>query len=147
LVVRALLKKRSRILLISVITLAVVGIGSAVLVSHLGDPKRVAFMLNIPSTPKSLSVSECESGPPTDVVITCAIEIDPTEFSLLLKGYTFSKSPSSDSSYALGVPKLGPEFTVANEYLAKPSSFKHGGSVRVFADAANRRAVVDLYIE
>jgi hypothetical protein len=111
------------------------------------NPRRVAYMLNISLPPQSLRVFACESGPWTDVAITCSIEISPAEFPLLLKGYSFSEVPSNESSYALDLPKLGPEFTVASEYSVWPAAFKNGGSVRVFADAESRRAIVDLFIE
>jgi len=123
------------------------GFGALKVSDRFGNPGRVASMLNIPSVPASMHVSACESGPWTDVVITCAVEIDPAEFPLLLKGYTFSDAPSNESSYSLDLPKVGPEFTVANEYRVEPVSFKDGGAVRVFADAAGRHAIIDFFRE
>ena len=141
------MKRNTKLFFIAAVTLSLIGVITAVIATRSDDSKRLVFMLNIPSVPESLRVSSCESGPWTDVVITCAIEVDPAEFPLLLKGYTFSKSESNESSYTLGVPQLGPEFAVAGKYEAKPASFKNGGMVRVFADVLNKRAVVDLYIE
>jgi len=62
-------------------------------------------------------------------------------------GYSFSQTPMDGTSYAIGLPKIGPEFPVAEEYSVQPASFEHGGFVRVFADKERRRALVDLYIE
>ena len=147
--VRALLKRRTKIILISALTLPFAGLGALEVADRSENPGRVAYMLNIPLPPESLRVSVCESGPWTDVVITCAIEINPTEFPLLLRGYAFSNAQSNESSHSLGggIPKVGPEFTVATQYSVEPASFKNGGMVRVFADAENRHAIVDLYIE
>jgi hypothetical protein len=111
------------------------------------DPKRVAYMLNIPAPPKTLHIFECESGPITDIAITCAIKIDPREFPLLLKGYTYTQSPIEGTSYAVGNTKVGPEFPVSEEYIARPATFKDGGAVTILADKEKKRAIVDLYIE
>ena len=143
------MERRAKIVLISALALPLVGLGALEVADSFGNPGRVAYMLSIPSPPDSLRVSACESGPWTDVVITCAIEISPNEFPLLLRGYAFSKAESNQSSHSLGdgIPKIGPEFTVATEYSVEPASFKNGGMVRVFADAEYRHAIVDLYIE
>jgi hypothetical protein len=127
--------------------LPIIGVGAVAVTNYLGNPSRVAYALNISSLPRSLRVIECGSDSWADVVITCAVEVDPTDFPLLLKGYAFSKVTSEESSYSLGISKVGPEFTVATEYRVEPASFKYGGAVRVFADAGSRHAVVDLYIE
>ena len=141
------MKLTTKLFLIAAATLCLVSIVSALIMTRTSDTKRVTFMLNIALAPESLRVTACESGPWTDVIITCAIEIDPVEFPMLISGYTFSQSESNESSYTLGIPKLGPEFTVATKYQAEPASFKDGGAVRVFSDAANGRAIVDIYIE
>lgn len=142
-------RRRRRALALAVAAIGAVVIGGAVLsiVDHVGDPRSVAWMLNIPAPPQSLRVFDCESGPLTDVVITCAVQIDPREFPLLLKGYAFSSEPSKETNYSLGAPKIGPDFDVETEYKVEPTSFKDGGSVRVFVDADKRHAIVDLYIE
>ena len=141
------MERRTRTILFVALGAPLLGIGVLCATDHLRNPGRVAYMLNISAPPQSLKVSACESGPWTDVVITCSIEINPVEFPLLLKGYSFSEASSNESSYALDLPKLGPEFTVASDYSVWPTSFKNGGSVRVFADAESRRAIVDLFIE
>ena len=104
-------------------------------------------MLNIPVPPKSLHAIECESGPITDVIITCAVEIDPREFQLLLKGYDFSRSSADMLSYKLDLPKVGPEIRVAVEYQVFPAKFKDGGAVTVYANAEKNRAIIDYYSE
>jgi hypothetical protein len=94
-----------------------------------------------------LQVFECESGPPTDVVITCAIEIDPREFPLLLNGYAYSQSQIDGTSYSNTFANVGPEFSVDVEYIVRPTTFKDGGSVTVLANHDRNHAIVDLYIE
>jgi len=112
------------------------------------QPSVVAEILNIPSAPKSLRVVACKSPFTTDVLTTCSIEITPSEFSALLLGYKFTRSPINETSYTLAaVPKVGPEFPVTVQYRVQPVSFKYGGSVTVFANAERDRAIVDLYIE
>jgi len=113
-----------------------------------GRPQRVAFMLNIPSIPKSMRVIDCSSSLiPTDIVIICAIEIDPQEFPHLLKGYEFTKSAINGTSHTQISEKVGKEFPVAFQYIAKPKDFKHGGQVTVFTDTYMKRALIDYYKE
>ena len=134
------------------IALGIAGVAVAAYVGvrvkdHYDNPARVAYMLNIAEPPQSLHVLDCESGPVTDVVITCAIEIAPRDFPLLLAGYSFAETRISASSYSVGFQKVGGEFPVAVKYQAQPKSFKHGGFVTVLADQERTRALVDLYIE
>ena len=110
-------------------------------------PLMVTKILNISSPPESLQVMECESPLTTDVLTTCSIEISPSEFPLLLAGYTFIESSTNGTSHALGLPKVGPEFAVSTEFMAEPPKFEYGGFVRVIADKERKRAIVDLYIE
>lgn len=114
---------------------------------HYDNPGRVAYMLNIATPPQSLRVLDCGSGPVTDVVITCAIEIAPRDFPLLLAGYAFAETRINASSHSVGFQKIGAEFPVVVQYQAQPKSFKHGGFVTVVADQERARALVDLYIE
>lgn len=141
------MQRRTRNTLIASLGLVVAIVVTLKAIEIHGNPDRVAYILNIASLPKSLRVLECESGPPTDIVITCAIEIEPQDFPLLLKGYQFSKLRYEGTSYALDVPKVGAEFPVAIEYCVRPVAFKDGGSVKVFVDKENKHAVIDLYIE
>ncbi len=125
---------------------------AALLVLHIIDvyqyPERVAKMLNINKPPQSLHVIECNSSfVPTDVVITCSVEIDPAEFQEFLRGYQFTASTIKDTSNTAVITKTGPEFDVTAEYTAHPAEFKYGGHVKVIADAQRRRAIIDLYIE
>jgi hypothetical protein len=141
------MKRRVRNVLIGVAGVVAAAFITLNVIDTYHHPERVAYMLNISAPPASLHVFDCESGPPTDIVITCAIEIDPREFPLLVAGYQFAQTPMDGTSYSVGLPKLGPEFPVAVEYSVQPSSFEHGGFVRVFSDKERRRALVDLYIE
>ena len=141
------MRRQTRNILIGVAAVFAVSFMILRLMDIYQNPGRVAYILNIAEPPKSMRVIECESGPITDVVITCAIEIDPHEFSLLLDGYHYSRSPAAATSYTVGIERVGSEFPVSDEYVVRPSSFKDGGSVSIFADKEKRRAVVDLYIE
>ena len=111
------------------------------------NPSRVASMLNIPAPPKSIQVIERESGRISDVIVTCAIKINPNEFPLLLAGNEYSENPYFGTSYSLKVPKLGPEFPVAKQYISYPPELQRGGRVRVFTNREKSSAIVDLYIE
>jgi hypothetical protein len=111
-------------------------------------PKRIASILNIPSLPTSARVIDCKDALiPTDVVVTCSMEMDPKDFPNLLRGYKFIETPTKDTSYTAVSTKVGPEFPVSSEYSAEPKEFKHGGHVKIFADQERKRAVIDLYIE
>lgn len=139
--------RRGRYVLLGVVGVVIVALVALEVIDKYKNPERVAYILNISAPPGSLHVLECESGPITDIIITCAIEIDPREFPLLLTGYPFSQSPLERSSHSVGLPKIGPDFPVKVEYSVQPTTFEHGGFVRVFADEDRRRAVVDLYRE
>lgn len=111
-------------------------------------PKRVASILNIPALPTSARVIDCKDALiPTDVVVTCSIELDPKEFPNLLRGYKFVETPTKETSHTAVSIKVGPEFPVTTEFTAEPKEFQHGGHVKVLADQERRRVVIDLYIE
>jgi hypothetical protein len=110
------------------------------------QPQRVAWMLNIKAPPASLRVTDCKSGPWTDVVITCAAEISPADFPLLLAGYKYEMESTSGFSHDFW-GEVGTPFTVNAKYQAEPASFKHGGSVTVLADEAKKNVLIDLYME
>lgn len=139
-------QRPARIILLIVLA-PLIALGLLFLADRHRNPGRVAYMLNIATPPSSLSVFSCESDAWTDVSMTCAIGIDPQQFGQLLSGYTFSESPSQESSFSLGLPKVGGEFIVAAEFKAQPASFKDGGMVSVFADAQREHAIVHLFIE
>lgn len=111
------------------------------------QPAMVASILQIQQPPPSLKVQECESPFTTDVLTTCAIRITPSEFPLLLKGYSFQENTVKDSSYSLVGPKVGQEFEVTTEFIVEPKGFKYGGYVRVLTNKQRDQAIVDLYIE
>ena len=111
-------------------------------------PKRVASILNIPSLPTSVRIIDCKDAfIPTDVVVTCSVEVNPKDFPNLLGGYQFKESPATGTSHSAVFTKVGPEFPVTTEFIAEPKEFKHGGNVKVFADRERKRVVIDLYIE
>jgi len=141
------MKLRTKYLLIGTVLFIVVAFGTISIIDTYQNPTRVAYMLNIPAPPKSIHVIGCETGNITDVIITCAVEIDPSEFPLLLAGHTYTEHQDSGTSYTVGIPKLGPEFPVSKQYISYPTEFKNGGAVRIFTDREKKRAVVDLYIE
>jgi hypothetical protein len=112
------------------------------------NPGRVAFMLNIPSLPKSVQVLECQSPLiPTDLVLVCALEVSQEDFPELLKGFDFSQSSVVGSSHLMLYDKVGPEFPVTHQFIARPKEFKNGGQVTVLADMEMQRVVIDYYEE
>ena len=111
-------------------------------------PKQVASILKVSSLPTSIKVIDCKDAfIPTDVVVTCSIELDPKDFPDLLRGYKFVETPTKETSHTAVSTKVGPEFPVTTEFTAEPKEFKHGGHVKIFADKERKRAVIDLYIE
>lgn len=110
-------------------------------------PEIVAGILNIPEPPSSMRVLECESPPTTDVVTTCAIEINPEQFPKLLEGYQFQEQLANGTSHSVVGLDVGPVFSVSRKYMARPPEFAHGGFVSIFTNSERRQAIVDLYIE
>lgn len=109
-------------------------------------PHMVAHWLNLERAPESLSVVDCETAPVlTDVLSDCLIEIEPREFSDLLKGYDFSHQSVALSSVNLASGTR--DFAATDLYSVTPKSFVHGGAVMVYANAQKNQAIVDLYIE
>ena len=111
-------------------------------------PRQLAAVLNLRAPPRSLRVVACAEWGVTDALMTCSVEVAPEEFPALLRGYAFEAAPVKATSHAVGGgPRVGPVFDVVRAYTAHPAEFKRGGHVQVFADAAGRRAIVDLYEE
>lgn len=111
-------------------------------------PRRVASMLNIPALPASVRIIDCKDAfIPTDVVVTCSVELIPKDFPSLLRGYKFIETPTKETSHTAVSTKVGPEFPVTTEFTAEPKEFNHGGFVKIFTDQERKRAVIDLYIE
>lgn len=111
------------------------------------QPEMVASILKISASPQSMKVFDCESPFTTDVLTTCAISIDPKEFSSLLKGYEFVESATDGKSHSLFRTKIGPEFIMATDFIVHPTEFKYGGHVRIITNKKRDLAIVDLYIE
>lgn len=142
--------KSKRLLKIIVWVTALIVIAAVVLwvIDVYQRPRRVAYMLNIPSLPKSARVVDCKSPfIPTDVVIACSIEIDPRDFPYLLKGYDFTESTTNGTSHSVPLTKVGPEFPIASQFIAHPKEFKDGGAVTIVTDRERKRAVIDYYKE
>ncbi len=133
------------------VTLVAFAIGLIIAIAWIIDinhrPQMVARILKIESVPQSVRVVDCESPFTTDVLTTCALEIDPDDFPLLLKGYKFTQYQTDGTSHSLGLPKVGANFDIDIEYQVRPVEFKNGGQVAVYADKQRRHVIVDLYIE
>lgn len=112
-------------------------------------PQRiVTALLRLDESPSSLRNVECESWGFTDVLTTCAFEIDPSEFPELLTGWRFAESAASGQSYAYaGGPRVGPAFAVAREFSVTPREFVHGGRISLVTNAQRTRGQVDYYEE
>jgi hypothetical protein len=140
--------KRSAKILSTVIGVIVIATIIVRVIDAHERPKNIAMLLNISSPPKSMKVVDCSSAwVPTDVVVVCAIEIDPKEFHSLLKGYEFTQTQAGGTSHTEISEKVGRDFSVAFYYVAKPDSFKHGGQITIIADKEKRNAVIDYYEE
>lgn len=108
----------------------------------------VASLLRIDQAPSSLTNVECESWGMTDVLTTCAFDVDPADFPMLLAGWQFSEQLASGGSHSFANgPRLRPEFAVTTEFAVNPTEFKHGGRVSLVTNARRSRAQVDYYEE
>ena len=106
-------------------------------------------MLNINNYPHSLKVIKCESPFTTDVLITCAIEIDSNQFNQLLTGYKFERDKTKSTSFKVVGPNLVKEFEVTDEFSVYPDTkkFKDGGSIQLFTNKQQNKAIIHYYVE
>lgn len=109
----------------------------------------LATLLRLETSPSSLRNVECESWGFTDILTTCAFEIDPVEFTALLRGWQFVETSASGNNYSFsGGPKVGPEFMVVVEYSTiDPKNFPDGGRISLVADQSRSKWQVDYYEE
>ncbi|HEY0085681.1 MAG TPA: hypothetical protein VGB65_07195 [Allosphingosinicella sp.] len=109
----------------------------------------IRSLLRLESAPSSLRNVRCESWSITDVTTTCAFEIKPADFPLLLRGWQFVRVPAGGGSYSYAMgPKLGQEFVAASNYsINNPPEFAHGGHVWLIVDSTRSRVQVDYYEE
>lgn len=107
----------------------------------------IASILKIEKYPDSMKVHGCSYPITTDILTTCAISIDPSEFNLLLAGHEFELLESGGSSYNSVGPNVGKEFEVEVEYSVQPKEFKYGGFVRIITNKERNYALIDEYIE
>jgi len=142
------MKRKWKKIIAWIVGIVVVSLVVIKIIDIQGRPKQVASILNIPSLSTSVRVIDCKDAfIPTDVVVTCSIELNPKDFPSLLRGYKFVETPTKETSHTVVPTKVGPEFPVTTEFTAEPKEFKHGGHVKIFADQERKRAVIDLYIE
>lgn len=109
----------------------------------------VAMLLRLETSPSSLRNVDCESWGWSDVLTTCAFEIDPIEFPRLLSGWQLVEAPANGSNYSFSSgPKVGKEFTVVAEYsITDPKDFTHGGRISLVTDKSRTRWQLDYYEE
>lgn len=109
----------------------------------------VTTLLRLETSPSSLKNVECESWGFTDVLTTCAFEIDPVEFTSLLSVWQLDEKSVSGNNYSFsGGPKVSSEFMVAVEYSnTDPKDFPHGGRISLVADNSRSKWQVDYYEE
>lgn len=115
---------------------------------RLKDPARVAFILNIAELPLSVRNIACSATAITDLIVTCAFEVDPAEFDKLLTGWQFDKRDvaGKSSRFATDAP-VGPEFDVSVEYRIEPAIFKNGGQVNLVSNQNRSLVVANRYEE
>ena len=111
------------------------------------DRRVVSGILNA-DIPFMSRVIDCKSWGFTDVLTECAVHIDPQDFQTLLEGRNFMRYEVSGSSFDLASgPSVGPEFQVAQGYIAHPPEFPHGGHVIVLTNLERNKANVQIYVE
>jgi hypothetical protein len=127
-----------------------VGFCGILVLNHLDrlkNPRRAAFILNLPILPHSARNFDCSSGAITDVIITCAFEIDPQEFDRLLTGWSFRErwATGTSADYA-DYASVGPVFEIARWLKARPG-FKHGGYIELLSNRENTLVIAKRYEE
>ncbi len=109
----------------------------------------ITELLRLDRAPASLANARCESWGMTDVLTTCAFQVNPADFPTLTKGWAFKSEPAHGGSYAYsGGPKIGPNFPVSAAFAVNnPTEFLHGGRVSLVTDAARSKVQLDYYEE
>lgn len=108
----------------------------------------VGNLLRLDTVPPSLANAQCESWGATDVLSTCAFDIEPADFPSLLTGWRFVEGAASGGSYRFsGGPKVGREFPVTTEYSATPPEFTNGGRISLVTNKERSRVQLDYYEE
>jgi hypothetical protein len=115
---------------------------------HLKNPARIAFILNLPELPSSVRDTECSARAITDIIISCAFKVDPTDFELLLRGWEFrsQKISGNGRSYGEDAP-VGPDFEAVIKYVIHPGSFKNGGLVNLVTNQDHSLVVANRFEE
>ncbi|MGC3980198.1 MAG: hypothetical protein QM808_02970 [Steroidobacteraceae bacterium] len=110
----------------------------------------VGYLFDLNTVPWSVSSADCASLGFTDTLVTCAFEIDPSDFPKLLvsEPYTLEETPYYKHAHDHPMSEnKGPNFEVAWHYLGKPKDAPNGGSIDVLADKEKRHLLAHLYIE
>jgi hypothetical protein len=141
-----MLKKLARLSVLFFLVLGLI-IAGVWIIDVYKRPAMIASILKIDKPPNSMMVHGCSYPITTDILTTCAISIEPSEFNLLVAGHEFEVIESSGSSYNSVGPDVGKEFEVDVEYSVQPKEFKHGGFVRVIVNKERGYALIDEYIE
>lgn len=127
-----------------------IGASCAALFFYQTRPRQIiSGLLHLDHAPASLANAKCESWGMTDVLTTCAFQVDPADFPALTKGWAFRPEPAHGGSYAYsGGPKIGLNFPVSAAFaINNPPEFLHGGRVSLVTDAARSRVQLDYYEE
>jgi hypothetical protein len=115
---------------------------------HLKNPARIAFILNLPELPSSVRDTECSARAITDIIISCAFKVDPTDFELLLRGWEFRSQKISGNGRSFGEDApVGPDFEAVIKYVIHPGSFKNGGLVNLVTNQDHSLVVANRFEE
>lgn len=115
---------------------------------HLKNPARIAFILNIPELPSSVRDSECSARAITDIIISCAFKVDPSDFELLLRGWEFKSEKISGNGRTYGMDAhVGSNFEAVTKYVIEPNSFKNGGLVNLVTNRERSLVVANRFEE
>lgn len=112
--------------------------------ARLKDPARV----NIAELPLFVGNIACSATEITDLIVTCAFEVDPVEFDKLLTGWQFDKRDvAGNSSHFPTDAPVGPEFDVSVEYRIESAIFKNAGQVNLVSNLNRSLVVANRYEE
>ena len=103
----------------------------------------ITNILNLKALPTSLIMVNCDSiQTKLSINSTCSIEINPNDFSSLLKGRTYKENKIVGTSHSLVVPKVGEEYPVKTEYISTVGISGKTKSIKVLVNKNKTKAVI-----
>ena len=116
-------------------------------VAYHDRPSAIVTRILMPKVAPTLHDAICNDWSFTDTNIGCSFKVAAADFPALLNGHIFTRQSASGSSDALGGPKLGQPFEVAEQYSATLKNAKRDGSVMLWTDRRHRNVRLSYWVE